>query len=278
MLTSILPCASVDVPSLTSLRTRIAALCSRAHVPYSGDPVAAGVLLSDGDWIPGVRVESASFSLTLPAVVNAYTTAVALGRAEDVVAVAASRPLRPEDDLYLAGIGPSAEDAAWETPAAQIRTRCAPDALPDTLGRPVSPSWKAPITSVAEGIDEVRRVAERAHVPASSFPVGALLHCAPDVYVPGVNVEHPDWTRILCAERNAIGTAQSYGLDGATRLLLTCLRDAGGTPCGACRQWIAELTPAATLWMDRHDQPPASSPISALLPGSFQGHALLPES
>jgi cytidine deaminase len=88
-------------------------------------------------------------------------------------------------------------------------------------------------------------------------------------------VEHPDWARILCAERNALGTVQSYALSEPEHLFLTCDEDPEGTPCGACRQLLVELAPDTTLWMDRHSEPPEQSTISALLPGSFRGHALL---
>jgi len=105
--------------------------------------------------------------------------------------------------------------------------------------------------------------------------VGALFETDTGHRVPGVNVEHPDWARILCAERNALGTVQSYALGAVVRGFLSCVDDPGGTPCGACRQWLAELAPASNLWMDRHDAPPARTSVSDLLPGSFRGRTLL---
>jgi homotetrameric cytidine deaminase len=129
--------------------------------------------------------------------------------------------------------------------------------------------------SGAEGIERARDVAARAYVPASEFPVGAILETTDGRLVPGVNVEHPDWSRILCAERNAVGTAYAYGKRSARRLFLTCANDPEGTPCGACRQVLAELTPEAALWMDRHDDAPERAQLSDLLPGSFRGQALL---
>ncbi len=87
-------------------------------------------------------------------------------------------------------------------------------------------------------------------------------------------MEHEDWTRILCAERNALGTAISYGLTGLHTMYLTCLCDPQGTPCGACRQLLTEQAPALVLWMDRGDAPPASATPEALLPGFFSGRTL----
>ena len=127
----------------------------------------------------------------------------------------------------------------------------------------------------AERVAQARRLAERAYTPASEFPVGALLDVGGGRLVPGVNVEHPDWNRILCAERNALGTAYAYGVaDAISALYLSCPLDPSGTPCGACRQWLVELTPEIPLWMDRSDAPPDKRTPEALLPGSFSGRAI----
>ena len=258
--------------TLAPLRSRARDLRPRAHVPFSGAPSAAVLLLDTGDWIPGVRVESASYSLTIPALQNAYTTAVALGQASSIVAFVLSRPFRREEALYVeelpqGPLEPCADDT-W------IRGTGDNGTLP-TMGNRLSPGLGTTIEETDEGIQAVRRVAERAHVPSSGYPVGALLETQDGPLVPGVNVEHPDWARILCAERNALGTVQSYALSSPHRLYLTCHDDPDGTPCGACRQLLAELAPETTLWMDRHSPPHERSSVSALLPGSFQGQALL---
>lgn len=264
----------VPLPSLLdALRDQAQALTDRAHVPFSQTPTAAVLLLSDGAWVPGVRVESASYSLTLPALLNAYTTAVAAGRAADVVAFVLSRPLRREEAVYVEELphGPfeaQAADAWLRGPAG------ADGELPSPSGV-LDPFLSASIDTEDQGLQRVRRLTERAYVPSSNFPVGALLEVTDGRFVPGVNVEHPDWARILCAERNALGTAQSYAVGPGRRLFLTCPRDPDGTPCGACRQLLAELAPDADLWMDRHDDAPEHATPSSLLPGSFRGRALL---
>lgn len=278
----------IPVP-LDALRLLADRIADRSHVPFSGAPTGAVLLLDDGAWVPGVRVESASFSLTIPALLNAHTTAVALGRGADVLAVVLSRPMRPEETPYLEALphGPfeSVAGDAWIHSRLHDAAAASPsDAAPrssrdgsapgvDDVVSPFLPDAVGP--SPDDGIERVRQIARRAHVPASDFPVGSLLVFEDGRCLPGVNVEHPDWARILCAERNAVGTAQSYGLTGARRLFLTCLRDREGTPCGACRQLLAELTPDATLWMDRHESPPAQTTLPELLPGSFRGRALL---
>lgn len=258
--------------SLDTLRTRLDALLDRAYVPFSGTPAAAAVLLRDGSWVPGVRIESASFSLTIPALLNAYTTLVPAGRT-DVVAVVQSRPFRPEEIAYLEGLplpaGERLGTDAWIVGGAEQDGSIPP---PTSLFDPTLPTR---IERPEQGIACVREVAQHAYVPESAFPVGALLETADGSLFPGVNVEHPDWARILCAERCALGTAWSYGHREVSRLFLTCLKDKQGTPCGACRQILAELTPKMTLWMDRHDDEGDTATPSELLPGSFRGDALL---
>jgi len=266
--------SSVSIsPVLTSLRDQAQALTERAHVPFSNSPTAAVLLLSDGAWVPGVRIESASYSLTLPALLNAYTTAVAAGRGADVLAFVLSRPFRREESLYVEELphGPfeARADDAW------VQGLAVEDGGLPTPTDALDPVLNTSIETETQGLEQVRQLANRAYVPSSAFPVGAVLELADGRHLPGVNVEHPDWARILCAERNALGTARSYDLGPARRLFLTCPKDPAGTPCGACRQLLAELAPEIDLCMDRHDEAPAHASISTLLPGSFRGQALL---
>lgn len=251
------------------LRHRATEAASRARVPYSGRPEAAVLLLSDGCWVPGVRVESASFSLVIPALLNAFTTAVAAGRL-DVVAVALSRALRAEDSAYLEAV----PFGAFRRLEADLYVRGDVDVLPD-VGERLALFLDAPRPGSPEaGIALAREVARRAHVPESRFPVGCVLETTDGRLLPGVNVEHSDWSRILCAERNALGTAVSYDVASFRHGYLSCPSDPAGTPCGACRQLLVELAPAMPLWMDRGGAPPERVTSEALLPGSFAGARL----
>ena len=238
-----------------------------AHVPYSGRHEAALIVLSDGRYIPGARVESASFSLTIPALLNAATTAIGGGRT-DIVAVVLSRPINSDEHAAL-----------HEAPFDGLE-KAAPDCY-TVPGLSLSPStrWDPTLSTEApakpiEGIAQARIAAERAHVPESDFPVGCVIETVDGTLLPGVNVENPNWSRVLCAERNALGTLVSYGFGRPRAMYLACLRDHRCTPCGACRQLISELAPQCTLWMDRGEDPPDSSEPHALLPGFFTGASI----
>lgn len=259
--------------SAPSLHQRLRGLArdaaERAYVPYGLRPVGAVVLLGDGRWIPGVRVENAAFPLTIPALLNAWTTAVAAGRT-DVAAVALSRPFTPTERAYLADLFPEAPTPA--APDLLLTTSTLPtpaDALDPRLDapRPAGPH---------AGLALAREAARRAHVPESGFPVGAVLETVDGDLIPGCNVEHPEWLYILCAERNALSTALSYGTTGLRRLYLTCPNDPDGTPCGACRQVLTEHTPDLDLVMDRGPNAPAATTPADLLPHYFRGDAVRP--
>lgn len=225
------------------------------------------LLLSDGTYVPGVRIESATFSLLIPPLLGALTTATAAGR-RDVVAAAMPRPLTADEALLVR----QALDVAFE-PAAEGTALRTAAALPP-VGERLDPRLPGPApTDDVAGVTLARQVAARAYVPDSNFPVGCVLVTTDGACLPGVNVEHPDWARILCAERTALSTALTYGL-APQRMYLTCLRDAGGSPCGACRQLLTEHTPDLPVIMDRAEAAPEHTTPTRLLPGAFSGDAL----
>ncbi|MEM1271901.1 MAG: cytidine deaminase [Bacteroidota bacterium] len=248
------------------MRQLAASFEPRAYAPFSETPAAAVLLLSDGQYIPGVRVENVTFPLLIPAVLNAYTTAVALERT-DIVALVTSRPVGVFEKLVLGGFGLDlAERDAY--------TLAQPGALPEPT-QPVSPFLGGPkAVSVDGGLRQADEIAHRAYVPNSDFPVGAILETAAGA-IPGVNVEHPEWLFGLCAERNALGTARSYGITEFNQMFLTCPKDPTGTPCGACRQVLVEHDPDLPIYIYRGDDlPPDLVRPSSLLPGAFDAAVL----
>lgn len=253
---------------LDALRGHARAAAPRSRTPHSGAPVGAALLLSDGAWIPGVRVESASFPLTIPALHGAYGAMRCAGRA-DVVAAALSRPFLPgEADAFADALDldarPDGDDALVLGPEGTALPHPGDrlDVLADLPGSDIA------------GIKQARAVAERAHVPESDFPVGALLLDTRGRVVPGCNVEQTDWTRGLCAERVAVATAAAYGLGRPVKLFLTCLKAPGATPCGACRQVLVEQAPTLLLIVDQGGGPARHLGASDLLPHAFDGALL----
>jgi cytidine deaminase len=102
-------------------------------------------------------------------------------------------------------------------------------------------------------VAQARDAARLAFAPYSRFRVGAALRDAKGAVFVGCNVESASYGLTVCAERNAIFGAIAAG---ATRpfaaLAVTCLDAAQPcTPCGACRQIMAEhLRPDAPVFID----------------------------
>ncbi len=217
----------------------------------------------------GARVESASFSLLIPPLVNAFSTAAALGRS-DIIAAASSTPLQRQDVAFLAGTFAGPFTVAGESVAVQRTSRDLP-----SVANPLSPFIEYSDEGDSNSIPRlVHELTERAVVPESQFPVAGLLVFQDGRAVPGVNVENTDWTYGLCAERNALGTMVSYGLTNPMRLYLTCTHDDACSPCGACRQLLVEIAPDASIIMDRRLDPAETATPRELLPGFFAGSAI----
>jgi homotetrameric cytidine deaminase len=244
---------------LDALRARARSVLARAYVPYTHAPEAAALLLSDGTWVPGVRVENAAYPLLIPALLAAYYTARCAGRA-DVLAAVQTRAFRADTPAVMtAALGRPFRLPAPDALLAEGHPLPAPS-------EPLHPFLAAPSPADdAEGVALAAAVARWAYVPASGFPVGCVAEAEDGRLVPGCNVEHEDWTRGLCAERVALATARSYGVTALRRLYLTCPRDPSGTPCGACRQVLAELAPGVPIVMGRGDAAPEVTTPERLL-------------
>lgn len=265
------------------LHRKLSSLFDRAYVPYSHRPAAAVALLRSGDVIPGVRVENASFPLTISAAQNLISTVVAFGCQSDVVMVAITG--EPEPGSWFTSVlspgrwsdlSESGQDdvALWTAtdvtlPAARgwYPIRHGPSDLFDGAGGTEALSPEAYIALA-------RNAARRAHTPASAFPVGTLIHTEDGFWVPGCNVEFDDWSRGLCAERNALSTLVSYGLGRSKTIAVSCPNDPSGTPCGACRQVLIECAPSTRLLLDRGEKSPTEVLTDSLLPMAFTGSIL----
>ena len=91
----------------------------------------------------------------------------------------------------------------------------------------------------------------------------------------GCNVENASYGLTLCAERNAISTAIAQGHRSVDALAVACIDAPVNadicdlSPCGACRQWIAELGPDAVIIICGKENHTLFS-ITDLLPHSFR--------
>lgn len=241
----------------------------RSYVPYSGRESAAVVLLANGTMVPGVRVENASFSLTISAIQNAVTTAVAYSESE-IVALSSNEIIDDGETAYLGRLPGTPLRAIDSDFFSALEITALPD--PSIVLEPLT---ALPPTLLPDnGISAAREVSGKALVSESDFPVGCLLQTDSNFSIVGVNVEHADWSRILCAERNALGTAITYNAGDIRNVFISAPRDPNASPCGACRQVLVELAQRATVWMDRGENPAMGETCSQLLPYYFSGHTI----
>lgn len=120
--------------------------------------------------------------------------------------------------------------------------------------------------SLIEAACQVRR---RAHAPHSSLRIGAALRTSGDIFL-GCNVENASFGLTMCAERVAVFNAIA---GGEREFELLVLASPGGlTPCGACRQVLAEFCtdlPILLVDVERENLVTRTS-LSNLLPDRFE--------
>ena len=92
---------------------------------------------------------------------------------------------------------------------------------------------------VTQAID----VAKRAYAPYSRFHVGAVLVGKDGRTFTGCNVENISYGLTICAERNAVFTAVAAGCREFEKIVITADTEVPASPCGACRQVLAEFNP-----------------------------------
>jgi cytidine deaminase len=90
-------------------------------------------------------------------------------------------------------------------------------------------------------VQQARDVLENAHVPYSEYRVGAAIRTTDGTVFVGCNIENANYSNSLHAEEVAIAEAVKNGYTEFDRLAVTSgVRD-GVTPCGMCRQTLAEF-------------------------------------
>lgn len=115
----------------------------------------------------------------------------------------------------------------------------------------------------------------RAVAPYSQFKVGAALLTRQGEIITGANVESASYGLTCCAERVAIFHALTNGQRDFVAVAVVANSEGGPTPCGACRQILAEFAPNAVIWTAQADNLDSSREfsINALLPEAFVGFA-----
>lgn len=126
--------------------------------------------------------------------------------------------------------------------------------------------------SLEQGLLAAARQARlQAVAPYSHFAVGAALLTHDGQIIPGANVESASYGLTCCAERVALFTALTQGHRSFPAIAVVADLPHGPTPCGACRQLLAEYAPNALVLVapTTLDAPPRVFTVRELLPESF---------
>jgi cytidine deaminase len=86
-----------------------------------------------------------------------------------------------------------------------------------------------------------RECMRRSYSPYSGYRVGAALLCRDGSVVTACNVENVSYGLTMCAERVAVARAVSEGQRDFVAIAITSDGSEAVTPCGACRQVLAEF-------------------------------------
>ena len=92
-----------------------------------------------------------------------------------------------------------------------------------------------------ELLDAARDTLDAAYVPYSEYRVGAALRTADGTVYVGCNLENANYSNSLHAEEVAIAEAVKNGHTAFDALAVVSGKRDGVTPCGMCRQTLAEF-------------------------------------
>lgn len=116
---------------------------------------------------------------------------------------------------------------------------------------------------------------EAAYAPYSNFAVGAALLAKDGRIFLGCNVENISYGLTNCAERVAIGAAVAAGVREFLGVAVVADTGVPISPCGACRQVLAEFGVPRVMLANRNERIEFS--LAELLPRASSGILDRPE-
>ena len=127
--------------------------------------------------------------------------------------------------------------------------------------------------NVGPGDEELVKVAslarQRAYAPYSKYKVGAAIRTARNKVHAGANVENASYGLTICAERSAVFAAVNAGDTKLDAIAIVIDDDQLPSPCGACRQVLAEFAPAMRVILATTGGQRKLTTLAELLPDPF---------
>jgi cytidine deaminase len=126
---------------------------------------------------------------------------------------------------------------------------------------------------IGPGDEELIRVAslarQRAHAPYSKYKVGAAIRTKRNKVHGGANVENASYGLTVCAERTAAFAAVNAGDTTFDAIAIVIDDERLPTPCGACRQVLAEFSPEMRVILGTTGGKRKVTTLKELLPDPF---------
>ncbi|MFZ5809714.1 MAG: cytidine deaminase [Chloroflexota bacterium] len=122
-------------------------------------------------------------------------------------------------------------------------------------------------------IESAKQARQWAYAPYSQYPVGAAVLTSSGRIYDGANIENAAYPTTICAERVAVFKAISEGERQFTAIAVVTRN--GGTPCGSCRQVLAEFgLDTLVLVADEQGTLTFETTLRNLLPHAFGAEKL----
>ena len=119
-------------------------------------------------------------------------------------------------------------------------------------------------------IEQAKRARLNAFSPYSKFKVGAAVLSKSGKIYSGCNVENASYGLTVCAERNAVAAMVAQGERKIAAIAIVTDLKRPASPCGACRQVIAEFGTQAKIILANLKGKTQILTLSNLLPFRFQ--------
>lgn len=120
-----------------------------------------------------------------------------------------------------------------------------------------------------------REAMEKAYAPYSKFPVGAAIRTEDGRVFTGANIEVASYPEGWCAETTALGHYVMGGGGRISEIAVIAARMDRVTPCGGCRQRLAEFAgPSVRLHLCDQTGVAETVTMADLLPYGFRGDML----
>lgn len=123
-------------------------------------------------------------------------------------------------------------------------------------------------------VEAARDALENAHAPYSKFFVGAAIRTADGSVFTGCNIENSNYSNSLHAEEVALSAAIKRGYRDFEAIAVTSGERDGVTPCGLCRQTLAEFCDGEFVVYTDHGDTTREYTLAELLPEPMSGDRL----